>query len=156
MIGSLSQNEIEHLLRTRPIGRLGLCNGAQVFVFPIAIGYDGISIFGVSREGMKIGLMRRFPEVCVEVEDITSPAHWKTVLAHGRFEEVTDPEERERALECIAMQGDAVTPLSLAPYLDGPEALVVWRVLITSTTGRYERDEVFPERTLVASGWSRR
>jgi uncharacterized protein len=143
MLGNLTADEIESLLRRQQIGRLGVTDGKRVYIFPVAYGYDGASVFVVSRPGLKVQLMRGHPEVCVEIEEIETPARWRTVIAHGHYEKVTDPDERDEALALIAMQGETPTAPSLAPYLDGPEAMIVYRIRLTEKTGRFERDEVF-------------
>jgi uncharacterized protein len=93
MIGNLNLHEIDQLLRTQQIGRLGLIGDGKVFVFPAAFGYDGSSLSLISREGQKVRLMRAHPDVCFEIEDITTPVHWRTVLVHGTFEELTEEAE---------------------------------------------------------------
>ena len=150
MIGNLTPSEVEHLLHTQHIGHLGFEGEGQVYVFPIAIGYDGVDLYGHSRDGLKVRLMRAHPEVCVEVEAITTPTHWRTALVHGRFEEITDPNEQEAALIRIAQQGDETLPMSMAPYMNGPEGLIVFRIAAREKTGRYEQDEVFPAHDVQA------
>ncbi|MGD9894949.1 MAG: pyridoxamine 5'-phosphate oxidase family protein [Dehalococcoidia bacterium] len=143
MLGELNQEEIERVLRTQQIGRLGVTDGEQVYVFPVCYGYDGASLYLVSRTGLKVRLMRIHPEVCLEVELIESPAYWRTVIVHGRFEEVTGVQERDAALAVITGQGDITAPWSIAPYLGGPEEMVVYRIHLREMTGRFERDEIF-------------
>jgi nitroimidazol reductase NimA-like FMN-containing flavoprotein (pyridoxamine 5'-phosphate oxidase superfamily) len=143
MLGELNQQEIDRLLRTQQIGRLGVTDGERVYVFPVCYGYDGASLYLVSRMGLKVQLMRAHPEVCLEVEQIESPAHWRTVMVHGCFEEVAAPEERDAALALTAAQGDVTAPWSIAPYLGGPEEMIVYRIRLQEMTGRFERDEVF-------------
>ena len=152
MIGSLDAQEIERLLHTQHIGRLGLQGDGQVYIFPISIGYDGVDIYGHSRDGLKIRLMRSHPEVCIEVEEIATPTYWRTALVHGTFEEITDPEERESALIRIAGQGDVAAPPSMAPYLNGPKGLVIYRIGVREKTGRFEHDELFSKPNSHAPG----
>jgi nitroimidazol reductase NimA-like FMN-containing flavoprotein (pyridoxamine 5'-phosphate oxidase superfamily) len=143
MIGDLTREEMERVLRSQQAGHLGVTDGRRVYIFPISYGYRGDSIYLVSRPGLKLRLMRSHPEVCFEVEQIETPARWRSVMAHGTFEEIVDPPAREAALAIIAAQGDAAVPPSLSPYLDGPEAMVVYRIRVRETTGRFEQDEVF-------------
>ncbi|MFN8557828.1 MAG: pyridoxamine 5'-phosphate oxidase family protein [Dehalococcoidia bacterium] len=148
MIGALDPDEIERLLRTQHIGRLGVLADGRVYVFPVAYGYDGASINIHSHEGLKVRAMRAYPEACFEVEEIISPANWRTVIAHGRFEELTGESDRDAALALIAAQGQTPFPPSAAPYAEGADHLIVFRLHLTEKTGRYERDEVFPQRLL--------
>jgi nitroimidazol reductase NimA-like FMN-containing flavoprotein (pyridoxamine 5'-phosphate oxidase superfamily) len=144
MIGNLNLIEIDQLLRSQQIGRLGLSGDGRLYIFPVTYGYDGKAICVLSREGMKVGLMRTHPEVCFEVEDITSPARWRTVIAHGAFEELTKEEDRDAAMAVIAAQGEQPLLPSMAPYLDGSEAIVVFRINVTEVTGRFEQEPALP------------
>ena len=146
MIGNLDQGEIERVLRRQPIGRLGVVGGDDVYIFPVAYGYDGTDVYIHSHAGrfggLKVELMRAHPQVCLEVEEIVGPLHWRTVLVHGRAEEVTDPSTRDAAFAAIVTQEGESAPLSIAPYIGGPEEIVVYRIRPTAMTGRYEREEV--------------
>lgn len=148
MIGNLDSTEIEQLLTTEHVGRLGIYGDGRVYIFPVGFGYDGTHVYVHSSEGLKVYLMRAHPDVCLEVEQITSPADWRTVLVHGTFDELTAPAERDAALTAIAGQGSGPYPPSVAPYLGGLERLVVYRIRPYEKTGRYERDTVFPRHQL--------
>ena len=52
MLGELRSSEIERILRTRQIGRLGVYGDGRVYVFPVNFGYDGTGIFIHSPEGL--------------------------------------------------------------------------------------------------------
>lgn len=92
-------------------------------------------------------LMRKNPAVCFEVDNTTDTANWQSVIAWGRFEEVTVPEERNRALHIL---NDRVLPLQSsatmhlgacwpfsASELDEVDGLV-FRIRLTKKTGRFE------------------
>lgn len=142
MLGALDATEIEQLLRRAQVGRLGVTGDGRVYIFPISYGYDGAFVYGVSHPGLKIRLMRENPEVCLEVEEIETPASWRTVMVHGRFEELDTGAGRDAALAAIVSQGDEVMPPSIAPYIDGIEQMIAYRIRPSEKTGRYERDEV--------------
>lgn len=142
MIGALDAAEIEQLLSTEHIGRLGVYGDGRVYIVPVGFGYDGTHVFVHSSEGLKVRLMRAHPEVCFEVERVASPADWRTVIAHGTFEELIAPADRDAALAAIVSQGGAPYPPSVAPYEGGPEQLVVFQIRLSEKTGRYERDDV--------------
>jgi nitroimidazol reductase NimA-like FMN-containing flavoprotein (pyridoxamine 5'-phosphate oxidase superfamily) len=78
------------------------------------------------------------------VEEITTPVHWRTVLVHGTFEELTEEADRDAALAIIAAQGEQPLLPSMAPYMDGPEAIVVYRINVTEVTGRFEQEPALP------------
>jgi uncharacterized protein len=92
---------------------------------------------------LKIRLMRENPEVCLEVEESETPARWHTVMVHGRFEELDAEAGRDTALAAIVSQGDVALPPSIAPYVDGTEQIIAFRIRPLEKTGRYERDDGF-------------
>ncbi|HZQ37473.1 MAG TPA: pyridoxamine 5'-phosphate oxidase family protein [Dehalococcoidia bacterium] len=146
MIGSLSTADAHAVLRQERIGRLGVWDGRRVFIYPVNYGFDGEALYLQSREGEKVRILREHPEVCVQVDQVITPARWRSVIVHGEFEEIRDERERDDALAAILRQGGAQPP-SVAPYLDGPEHLVVYRVQIRELTGRYEESAVLQVHT---------
>ncbi len=146
MIGALSAGEAQAVLRQERLARLGVWDGRRVFIYPVNYGFDGETLYLQSREGEKIHILREHPEVCVQVDQVITPARWRSVMAHGVFEEILDETERDDAFAAILRQGGAQPP-SVAPYLDGPERLVVYRVRIRELTGRYEESAVLQLHT---------
>ena len=147
MIGVLTAAQIDQLLRRQHLGRLGVAGEGRVYIFPVAYGYDGTNIYlhsHVGRHGgLKVRLLRAQPVGCLEVEELTAAAQWQTVLVHGRFEELTDAGEREAALAQIAAQASRPYPPSLAPYQGETAELVLYRLRITDSTGRFEQEAVY-------------
>lgn len=98
-MGQLNPAEIETLLRTAVIGRIGCTEGRIVYIVPISYVYDGEYVYCHTHEGQKIDILRKNPFACFEVENLGDLANWQTVVAHGEFEELTDPDQRLAALE---------------------------------------------------------
>jgi nitroimidazol reductase NimA-like FMN-containing flavoprotein (pyridoxamine 5'-phosphate oxidase superfamily) len=148
MLGELEPAEVEQVLQEQQIGRLGVAGDGRIYIFPVLYGYDVAFIYAVSQLGLKVRLMREHPGVCFEVEEVESPARWRTVLVHGRYEELWEQAARDAAQRQIASQGVRTVPLSLAPYTGRIETLIVYRIPIAAKTGRFEWDAVM--RTLPA------
>ncbi|AKA34265.1 pyridoxamine 5'-phosphate oxidase family protein [Flagellimonas lutaonensis] len=92
MIKNLGQKDCIELLRNKYIGRLAYMVGKIPFVAPITyyfldIENDG-GIISYSLEGHKIDAMRKNRYVSLQVDEIESMDHWKSVLVHGEFEEL--------------------------------------------------------------------
>src|SRR5438067_64945 len=92
MIGDLTRNEMEDLLRTEAVGRLGCHADGRTYVVPIGYAYHDGNIYAHSGLGLKIEMMQQNPEVCFEVEQITNIAHWKSVIAWGVYEMLDGPD----------------------------------------------------------------
>ena len=58
MFGTLNSEEIEVLLNNQLIGRIGCNANNTTYVVPISFAYDGEFIYSLTREGMKINIMR--------------------------------------------------------------------------------------------------
>jgi nitroimidazol reductase NimA-like FMN-containing flavoprotein (pyridoxamine 5'-phosphate oxidase superfamily) len=148
MLGELSNSEIETLLDDQLIGRIGCGEAGDVFVVPITYAYDGNYIYGHSKEGMKIRMMRKNPSVCFEVDQITDMTNWKSVILLGTYEEFENEKERQLAMKIFSdrmkpfMTSETLVPMMRQPEPHPPEAVhksVVFRIKVLRKTGRFER-----------------
>jgi hypothetical protein len=148
MFGTLDNQEIEKVLTHQYIGRLGCSAEGRTYIVPISYAYDGNYLyFHAAREGAKIQIMRQNPEVCFQTDLMENMACWKSVICRGKFEEVTDKQERVNALEVllarelplIASQTVKLTP-SWPFHPDDLNEIggIVFRISITEKTGRFE------------------
>ena len=143
MIGELSGDEIERVLSENIIGRIGCHAFGRTYVVPITYAYDGQFVYGHSRDGMKLHMMRENPHVCFEVDRMDDVANWRSVIAWGTFEQIRGTAERERALAVLV---DRIQPHlrgtppgeSMHPH-EGMHASILYRIAIESKTGRFER-----------------
>ena len=130
----LPDDEIEELLASALVGRIACWSpeleGGRPYLVPLAYGYDGKSIYAHSGPGRKLRVMRAQPLVSFEVDAAAAPDRWRSVVAEGTFEEITDPAGRDDALRVIYRSPAAVPAL-------GPET-VVFRLRLTAKSGRYE------------------
>jgi hypothetical protein len=141
MLGELTPAQIEDVLRTEVVARIGCHAGGRTYVVPIAYAYDGVGIIAHSGQGLKVRMMRENPDVCVEVDRLDDMAHWQSVIAWGRYEELTG----DAAVKAIETLVDRLAPLvasetSVPPHSHQPSvrAVVVYRIRLTEKTGRYE------------------
>ncbi len=88
MLGTLNSEQIEQILRSEVIGRIGCHANGKTYVVPITYAYDGERVICHTSQGMKIQMMRSNPEVCFEVEQVDNLANWRSVIAWGKYEEL--------------------------------------------------------------------
>lgn len=148
MLGHLNNKQIEHVLQRLIIGRIGCHADNMTYVVPVTYAYDGRYIYGHTKEGLKIDMMRKNPMVCFEVDVMENMSHWRSVIAWGKFEELKTPEARKEAMKLLI---DAVMPLMTGEttinyslkdtHPKTIEAMtgVVYRIELTKKTGRYEK-----------------
>ncbi len=148
MLGELNINQIENLLYSLVIGRIG-CNADETtYVVPVSYAYDGTYIYGHTKEGMKIDMMRKNPKVCFEVDVMENMSNWRSVIAWGKFEELRMPEERKMGMQKLMdrilpiMTGETTVHHSMTDsqgqYIESMQG-VVYRIELTKKTGRYEK-----------------
>ena len=144
MLGELTSGEIDGVLRREAIGRIGCYAFGRPYVVPITYAYDGVAVYGHSREGLKLRMMRSHPTVCFEVERFESPSSWQSVIALGTFSEL-EPPEAEIAIELLRRRlAPLVASATSAP--DGPlhasgMPWSVFRILLGERSGRFERPD---------------
>ncbi|HKH60810.1 MAG TPA: pyridoxamine 5'-phosphate oxidase family protein [Flavitalea sp.] len=151
MLGVMDIIEIEDVLQRQVVGRIGCHANDITYVVPISYAYDGTYIYGHTREGMKVDLMRINPAVCFQVDDMKDMANWKSVIAWGDYEELDDSADRAKALRVLEgrilpLVSSETTHLSpLWPFpannIDVIKG-IVFRIPLKKKTGRFENNEV--------------
>jgi nitroimidazol reductase NimA-like FMN-containing flavoprotein (pyridoxamine 5'-phosphate oxidase superfamily) len=149
MLGKLEQPEIEALLSRQITGRLGCHDQGTTYIVPVNYVYKNGVIYAHSGQGKKIEMMRNNPEVCFEVDDIKNIFNWKSVIAWGKFEEITEIEEQEQTMQALIHRimpfveqptghpshGITASEYDLGENID----LIVYKITIEKTTGRFEQ-----------------
>jgi hypothetical protein len=149
MLGSLSSAEIEELLRTEVVARLGCHAEGRTYVVPVTYAYDGDALLIQSADGLKLRMMHDNPWVCVEVDHIDNLANWRSVIAWGRFGELLGAD----ASAALARLRDRLQPLIISETTPVSEALAegetrvrsgnghasIYRIHLFEKTGRFER-----------------
>ena len=83
MWGDLDKSQIDDLLKSELIGRVGCFDGNKVYVVPITYAYDNGYIYGHTKDGLKIQMMRNNPNVCFEIDWMKDMSNWKSVIVYG-------------------------------------------------------------------------
>src|SRR5579859_1472215 len=96
MVGELNRDEMDQLLYSEIVGRIGCQLNGQTYVIPVEYVYDGRSVYGRAGMGRKIEIMRKDSRVCFEVDRVETLEDWRSVIAWGHYEELRGA-EAERA-----------------------------------------------------------
>lgn len=149
MLGELDDKEIEDLLKRQVTGRIACTEDHIPYIVPVNYAYDGNQIISHSTGGKKIDIMRKNPRVCFQVDEINNIFNWKSVIALGRFEEITTMPEKEQAMSVInnRLILFAQKPTQQPSHgLAGNEEdigtkleLILYKIILINKTGRYER-----------------
>lgn len=125
------------------------------YLLPFSFGYDQNSLFIHSApEGTKLDILRDSPEVCFEV-DVRTEVHeteqacgWSmryfSVVGFGRVNFVSEIEAKRQAVQCIMKKYSGRDDWEIPESALAP--LTVWRIDITSVTGKRSKYEAFEPR----------
>jgi uncharacterized protein len=150
MFGKLNPDQIEELLKSQFIGRIGCHANGVTYVVPVSYAYDGIYVYGHTYEGMKVDMMRKNPMICFEADDTKNLANWLSVVAWGEFEELKDGKARDEAIQKLVGRVLPVITsetMHLSPQWPFPAEKtddvtgIVYRIKLTEKTGRYEKSD---------------
>jgi len=103
---------LEAIIRQCQVCRVGMCRGDQPYVVPLNFGYENRRIYCHSaRTGFKLDILANNPRVCVlfdlDHKLLSTPSpdgwtmHYRSVMAYGKAELVSSPEEKQGAFDII-------------------------------------------------------
>lgn len=148
MLGKLSDKQIDELLYSESVGRLGCYADGKIYVVPVTYVYDGQNIICHTRKGMKLEMMRKNPDVCFEVDKMENMANWQSVIAWGTFTELNG-EDAEMAMQKMLMKLQPhLTSETARPHDPGNSeerratrglTAIIYQIVIKEKTGRFEK-----------------
>lgn len=92
MLGELNETQVNNVLLSQAIGRIGCIDAKHPYIVPVTYMFDGVNIYGQTHEGMKLDMMRKNPNVCFQVDMIINMANWQSVIVNGTFQELKGKE----------------------------------------------------------------
>ncbi|HMV87497.1 MAG TPA: pyridoxamine 5'-phosphate oxidase family protein [Blastocatellia bacterium] len=137
MFGHLGEHEARTLLREGKVGRLGCCDQGRPYVVPVNYFFDGEFIYVHSLSGYKVDVLRANPHVCLQTDVVEDDYHWRSVIAFGVYEEISNEALRKRVLAEFLRKLPYQTPVE--SRLNDPAQVIVFRLCITEITGVFEQ-----------------
>jgi uncharacterized protein len=122
----------------------------MTYVVPISYAYVNGCVWGRTFEGMKMDIIRRNPSVCFQVETIPGMSNWRSVIAWGEFDELTEREEKNKALRILLERKiPSVSSLMTRLASDWPFCSIdcdnvpgiFFKIPLTEKTGRFEMNQ---------------
>src|SRR5688500_12652053 len=141
-VHELTQPECAEILTRSDLGRLACAHEGQPYIVPIHYSFDEARrcLYAFSTIGQKIEWTRDSAKGCVEVEDIRDKDRWTTVLAFGRYEEMSDsPDDkaaRQRAQALFEQRPEWWLPAAAKVGSQEHHSMVLYRIRIDRMTGR--------------------
>ena len=148
MMGTLNAAQMNQLMSSEMIGRIGCHAQGRTYVVPVTYVYQDGVIYGHTRDGLKVQMMREDPAVCFEVDHLDNLSNWQSVICQGRFEEL-DGEAAAQAMQRLldrlmpVMVSESSRPHgSTIPAVHpgtAAVAAVVYGIQVSEMTGRFEK-----------------
>jgi nitroimidazol reductase NimA-like FMN-containing flavoprotein (pyridoxamine 5'-phosphate oxidase superfamily) len=132
----LTEQEARDVIHEGRLGRLGCIDHDEPYVVPINyIVADG-QIYSHALPGRKIDAMRGHPRACLQVDRIQDDFHWKSAIAFGSFEEISNQNMRTEILRKMLTRFPKLTPVEsqLAQDAETPP-IIVFRLRIDRVSG---------------------
>ena len=132
----LKEDEAWAVLRRGKVGNLGCIDRHDPYVVPINYLVDENCVYSHSLPGRKISAMRAHPRACLQVSQIHDDFHWRSVIAFGSFEELTEPAERNSILRKLLERFPKLTPVESRLSRDAaPPPVIAFRLRIDRISG---------------------
>jgi uncharacterized protein len=149
MLGELTDAQIDQVLHTEIVGRLGCRSDERIYIVPVTYVYHEGYIYAHSKEGMKVRLMRDNPEVCFQVDTIDNMTNWRSVIVWGKYEELKTEKQQLAGMKIMT---DRLLPFSTSEtvrpshrHSHPPEVVekgfkaVAYRIKVIEKSGRFEK-----------------
>lgn len=133
-IGKLPEKEAAEVLLGQSMGRLGCIAEGEPYVVPVHYFFDGENIYLHSLPGRKIDALRINGRACLQTDDIHDSYQWRSAIAYGNYEEITDPHLRERTLAELFRRLPHLTPVE-SKMSSGSNEVIVFRLRVDRITG---------------------
>jgi nitroimidazol reductase NimA-like FMN-containing flavoprotein (pyridoxamine 5'-phosphate oxidase superfamily) len=117
-VEEMGAGEMRAMLGRLGYGHLGCARDNRPYVMPIHYAYENPDIYIFTTEGMKTEFIAANPEVCLQVEEVDDPTNWKSVIATGKAERLTDQGEIKRAMQSITKNNPTLTPALNKMWID--------------------------------------
>lgn len=136
-IGKLGNTDALVILREGTLGRLGCIAEGWPYVVPVNYYFDGENIYIHTLPGKKLDALRANPRVCLQVDEIKDTYNWRSVIAYGTFEEISNEETQENVLTKLYSRLPHMTPVE-SRLVKGSKGTIVFRVKVEEVTGMGE------------------
>ena len=109
-IEEMAHGEMLALLLRAAYGHLACARDNRPYVVPMNYTFDSEFIYFFTTEGTKTEMIEANNTVCFQVEEVTDPQRWRSVMVTGQAERLTRPAEVEHAMQLITGCNPSLTP----------------------------------------------
>lgn len=138
-IDEMSSKEIHKLLHQVGYGHLGCIHEGKPYVMPMYYYLEEDDIYVFTTVGMKTHDIEANPEICLQVEEIHDPLHWRSVIVNGRASRLTEHGDIDRVMHLIKERNTTLSPAINRTWIDAEgrsEAIAIYRIHESEMSGR--------------------
>lgn len=148
MLGKLNRSQIDNLLQSEVVGRIGCHADGKTYIVPITYVYDSEYILCHTADGMKTQMMQANRQVCFQVDKIDNMANWRSAIIWGTYEELKGEAAEEALLKLVNRVHPLMSSETSMPThgLDRPHGsftpdsrMVVFQIKVEEASGRFEK-----------------
>ncbi|MFA6955975.1 MAG: pyridoxamine 5'-phosphate oxidase family protein [Thermoanaerobaculia bacterium] len=138
----MTDDEIERFIAREAVARIGCHADGRTYVVPVAYAWADGAIHFFSQDGLKIEMMMKNPDVCVEIDRVEHLGSWRSVIALGCAEILAGSGAAAAAklLEArlTSLIEDPASRARLEEALGSGRSVHVLRIVLREKTGRVE------------------
>jgi uncharacterized protein len=138
-IDEMSSKEIHELLHQVGYGHLGCVHEGRPYVMPMQYYLEDEDIYLFTTVGMKTHDMDANPEICLQVEKVHDPLHWRSIIVNGRVDRLTEQPDIDRAMHLIKERNPKLSPAINRTWIDAQgrsEVISIYRIHPSEMSGR--------------------
>jgi uncharacterized protein len=132
--GKLRDTDALAILREGNLGSIGCIAASRPYVAPVNYFFDGKDIYVHTLPCKKLDALRANPRVCLQVDEIKDSYNWRSGIAYGTFEEVSNEETRENVLTRLYSRLPHMTPVE-SRLVKGSKGAIVFCIKVEEITG---------------------
>lgn len=125
-INIMRSKEIQTLLHQVGYGHLGCAFEGRPYVVPIQYyledaaedSSEDAAIYIFTTEGQKTQYIDANPQVCLQVEDVKDPLHWRSVVVTGRAERLTQQADIDHVRQLVEKRNPTLSPAISRIWID--------------------------------------
>ena len=138
-IDEMSSKAIQSFLQQGDYGHLGFIHEGKPCVMPMRYYLEDADIYLFTTVGMKTHDIDANPEICLQVEDIHDPPHWRSVIVNGRADRLTEQSAIDHARQFIQERNPTLSPAINRTWTDSwgrAEVVAIYRLHPSEMSGR--------------------
>ena len=138
-IDEMGQKEIHELLHKVGYGHLGCIHEGKPYVIPMNYYLEDSDIYLFTTIGMKTHDLDANPEICLQVEEIRAPLHWRSAIVNCRASRLTEQEDIDRVMHLVKERNPTLSPAINRTWTDSQgraEVIAIYRIHETEMSGR--------------------